>query len=332
MIKARAPIRIDLAGGTLDIFPLYLFHEEGITVNIAINLYTEAEIEEREDSEIHIISKDLGIEVKFPSIEKINHNNKLALFSRAIDFFKPKNGITLRIKSPVPKGSGLGTSSAMLISTVGALDNLMNTNYSKKQIIDIAQGIETTVLQIPTGRQDYIAAEYGNFNAIHFKTAWNEVEKLELSKEFVEKLRNSMILCYTGQSHYSGLTNWDMFKMRVDGNKTSISALEGIKKTANKMRKALLDEDLDLVGETLLEEWNNRTKLSDGVCTPQMSKLIEAAKNAGSYSYKACGAGGGGCMIFLVNKEKRKDVEKVLEENGATILDYDFDSGGLKVE
>lgn len=332
MIKSKSPVRIDFAGGTLDIFPLYLFHEEGLTVNAAINLYTETHVEEREDSEIHIISKDLGIDVKFNSISEINHDNKLSLFSRAVDFFKPKKGINLYIRSPVPKGSGLGTSSAMLISTVGALDNLMKTNYSKKQLIDIAQGIETTVLQIPTGRQDYLAATHGGINAFHFRTAWDDAESLNLSKGFLNEIKESLILCYTGESHYSGLTNWDMFKMRVDGNKKSIEALEGIKKTAFKMKKALLEENLDEFGKILLEEWNNRVRLSDGVCTEQMQKLIDAAKEKGSYAYKACGAGGGGCMIFLAKKEDRAAVENSLRKNGAMILDYDFDFGGLQVE
>ncbi len=332
MIKSRAPTRIDLAGGTLDIFPLYLFHEEGLTVNVAVDLYTEAELEARKDREIHITSKDQNVAVKFASLDEIKHDHKLSLFSRAVYFFKPSTGVNLTVKSSAPKGSGLGGSSSMLISTCGALDKLMNTNYSKKQLMDIAQGIETTVLQIPTGRQDYKAAMYGGFNAIHFKTAWNEVESLKLSKKFVSELKDSLILCYTGESHYSGFTNWDMFKLRVDRNPESIKALEGIKKTAYKMRGVLLNENLHEVGDALLEEWNNRIKLSSAVCTKQMAKLINTAKEKGAYAWKVCGAGGGGCMIFLANKKDRVAVEYVLKKNGAQILKYNFDFEGLKIE
>ncbi|MCG3218504.1 MAG: GHMP kinase, partial [Candidatus Heimdallarchaeota archaeon] len=246
MIFSRAPSRIDFAGGTLDIFPLYLFHETGITVNAAINLHSTVEITVRDDTRINLSSVDLGITEQFNSFQEISHDHTLGLFTRAISFFKPEYGLDITISTPIPKGSGLGTSSSLIIAMVGGLNHLLATDYSKEQLVKISYGLETSTIQTPTGRQDNMAALYGGINALHFLTAWDEVEPLKLSNSFISELEKSMLLCFISP-HFSGSSNWDMFKRRVEKEPTCISSLEAIKQTTLRMKNALLEEDLSLV-------------------------------------------------------------------------------------
>ncbi|MHA1910565.1 MAG: GHMP family kinase ATP-binding protein [Candidatus Kariarchaeaceae archaeon] len=328
MIVSRAPSRIDFAGGTLDIFPLYLFHGTGITVNAAINLFSTVEITTRDDSRINLASVDLGISEQFNSLQELSHD--LVLFTRAISFFKPDFGLDVSISTPIPKGSGLGTSSSLIIAMIGGLNHLLSTDYSKEQLVTISYGLETSTIQTPTGRQDNMAALYGGINALHFLTAWDEVEPLKLSNSFISELEKSMLLCFISP-HFSGSSNWDMFKRRVEKEPNCISSLEAIKQTTLKMKNALLEEDLSLVAELLLEEWENRKKLSPTVCTPQMSEFISMADELSALSYKACGAGGGGSMVFMVEPETKKELEVRFKEMNGQILDFQFDFEGLTI-
>lgn len=331
MIVSRAPSRIDLAGGTLDIFPLYLFHETGITVNAAINLYSTIELTPRDDKKINLSSVDLGISEHFSSIKEITHNHSLGLFTRALSFFKPDFGLDMSISSSLPKGSGLGTSSSLIIALVGALNHLLETSYSKEQLVSISYGLETSTIQTPTGRQDNMAALYGGINALHFLTAWDEVEPLKLSNSFISELEESLLLCYISP-HFSGSSNWDMFKRRVEKEPSCISSLEAIKQTTLKMREALLSEDLSSVASLLLEEWENRKKLSPTVCTPKMVEFITIADEHQSLAYKACGAGGGGSMVFMVEPSTKKELQTAFKELGGQILDFKFDFDGLTIQ
>jgi len=331
IIKSTAPVRIDLAGGTLDIFPLYLFHDGGLTINLAINLVARTRLETRSDNKFLIKSVDLGREKLFNNTEELKEDTNLKYLTKTVHFFNPSTGLNVITECTAPKGSGLGGSSSLLISLTGALNELTNKGFSKTELINVSQGIETSILQIPTGRQDYNAAVHGGLNCIWFDLHEERIERLKVSNSFLDELRNSLLLVYTGQSHYSGLTNWDMFKMRVEKNPTSIRALERIKDTCFKMREALLSENLEKVGGVLLEEWNNRVKLSEGVCTQRMSDLINLARKNGCYSWKVCGAGGGGCMVFMVKPKDKEGLVNAFNRSGAQVLDYEIDQQGLKV-
>jgi D-glycero-alpha-D-manno-heptose-7-phosphate kinase len=160
-VSVTVPTRIDLAGGTLDVYPLYLFEDGGLTVNAAINVYGHVTVEERPDVQIHIRSEDTGAEEAFASLAEMSSSigSGLDLAKRALRFYckhsDPRRGMNVTLRSEAPCGSGLGASSALLVALSSALNEIENLGLSKDRVIDLAANIEAQVISIPTGKQDY---------------------------------------------------------------------------------------------------------------------------------------------------------------------------------
>ncbi|MEQ8189559.1 MAG: GHMP kinase, partial [Candidatus Eremiobacterota bacterium] len=167
MIESFAPVRIDLAGGTLDIYPLYIFEDTGITVNIAINLMSHVQIIPGGKT-FRFHSKDMNLKAETDNLNSLFDGN-FDLIARAVKFYCPESPMEVITQNPIPKGSGLGASSSLLMALSGALNKISETCYNKTQIIDIGANIEAKSIKIPTGKQDYYAAIYGGVNAIWFK-------------------------------------------------------------------------------------------------------------------------------------------------------------------
>ncbi|MBU1119331.1 GHMP kinase [Patescibacteria group bacterium] len=335
MIKALAPTRIDLAGGTLDMPPLFLFHEFGLTINIAIDLYAEVTLEEveGEGGDFEFYSKDLDSREQYGSIEEMKNKPKgtLELLTRTVGYFEPKKALRVTTDIHLPKGSGLAGSSALMIALVGALNHHTKRGLSKPEMLTIAKSIETQLIKVPTGFQDYYPALYGSLTFLWLTVRGNKREEPSLKKEFLDELQEKLILVYTGEPHFSGTNNWQIFKDHIDGNKEVIQTMQNIRQTAEKMRKALLAEDIDRFADVLNEDWENRKRLSPGVTTDQIESLITVSKEHGARAARVCGAGGGGCMVVLA-KDDPDELKEVLKKNGARILDYRFDYKGLTIE
>ena len=160
-IKSSAPTRIDLAGGTLDIWPLHLLFDNPPTLNAAINLYATVEIISRKDKRIILTSRDLGLSDNFPSLDALPDNHPLELIMRTLKFYAPKSGLEISTDCQAPQGSGIGGSSALNIALHGALNRFTGRRYRKAEMIEIAKNIETQVIKVPAGCQDYFPAMYG---------------------------------------------------------------------------------------------------------------------------------------------------------------------------
>ncbi len=329
IIESHAPTRIDLCGGTIDIWPLYLFHESATTINLAINLYAKTRIEPRNDSRIIIESRDLKKKIKFDSIKNIRHNHTLSLATRAINFFKPESGLYIETDCKSPAGAGLAGSSALNISICSALNKLTNSKYSKKEIITIAKNIESQVINIPTGDQDYYPAMFGGLHFIKLSIEGVNADRCKIDNKELEK---RITLCYSGSSRNSGINNWEIFKRHIDGNKKIFNNLESIRKTADKVKTAIINSDFNLLGKLIGEEWRNRKNLWKGVSTPQIERLIAVAEKNGAVSAKVCGAGGGGCIIFFSEPDRQEDIKTALKKTGARVLNYKIDNGGIKIK
>ncbi|MBI2267205.1 MAG: hypothetical protein HYU64_18925 [Armatimonadetes bacterium] len=333
LIQATAPTRIDLAGGTLDIHPLYLFEGGGLTLNVAISRTTQVTVEVIKDSTaVSIVSEDLNEEISAPDISSLPAVGPMDLLVRALRFYHPTQGLKIRTRSFVPPGSGLGASSALLIALSGVLNSLRGGWLSPDEIIHCAADIEAQSLGIPTGKQDYYAAVYGGLNAIWFDIGKDWIEPIRLQKSDFSELSNRLILSFTGQSHFSGTNNWNMMKRYIDGDQKTVMGLKGIKETAMKMRQALVSCDFDDFAKLLKEEWTHRRNLCSGVSTDRIDEMVSEAEKNGALASKLCGAGGGGCMITFVRKDRRGDVEAALRVCGAEILDYSLSTEGLKVK
>ena len=311
--------------------PIYLFHPGAATVNIAISLRAHCQIKTRDDGRIVLESRDrkVAFEIELAAMEDLIREERLELISKLVHFFKPTTGFHLITNSEAPAGAGLGGSSALAIACIGALNRLVGDRYEERKFIAIAANIETTVIRVPAGFQDYYSAQYGSTSCIHFRTDGVEREHLKVDEK---QLEERISICYTGEPRLSGTNNWEVTKRHIDGDPELFKLFDGIRDSARAMRAALLAGDWNEVGKIMRDAYPNRKRLAPGITTPQMDKLVEKALANGAEAAKVCGAGGGGCIAFLCSEGRKQDVERALAvEAGAEIIDWKFAAEGLTV-
>jgi len=332
IIESSAPPRVDLAGGTIDIWPLYLFHPGATTVNFACTLYARCRIETREDGRIILESRDrkTAFETHLSALEDLLNEERLELISKLVHFFKPTTGFHLVTESAAPAGAGLGGSSALAIACIGALNRLVGNRYDKAEFVTIAANVETTVIKVPAGIQDYYPPLYGSVSCIHFRPDAIERESLDVN---IDELERRIVICYTGEPRLSGINNWEVFKKHIDGDAEIFEVFEGIRDSARRMREALLADDWDRIAASMKKAYPNRKKLAPTITTPQMDLLVDKAFASGAVGAKVCGAGGGGCIAFLCATGRKQDVERALaEEEGVEVLQWKVAREGLVVK
>jgi D-glycero-alpha-D-manno-heptose-7-phosphate kinase len=329
-VFSKTPCRVDLAGATLDIWPLYLFHDNVVTVNFAVDRYTYCEVEARDDSRIVLRSQDLAREETFESFEQLYtaRNSRLPLLTLLVRFFAPEQGLTLESKSEAPAGAGISGSSALMISVACALNKFTGRNYKLEKIREIAQNVEAQVIRVPTGSQDYYPAMYGGVSAIEFSPVG--IVRTELPVD-ADQLDQRFLLAYTGAPRNSGINNWEVMKGHINGDKAIHRNFDRIAEIANAMRKTIEQGDWDEAGRLMRAEWIARKKNFPGITTPLIDQLVSVARRAGSTGAKACGAGGGGCVVFLTPPGTKAKISGALAAAGAELLDTRVARRGVEV-
>ncbi len=330
IISAKSPCRVDLAGSTLDIWPLYLYHDNPVTVNFAVDRYTTCVIETRADAEIHLRSEDLVADEFYPSLADLQaaKTYRLPLAAHVVKFFAPEMGLSIHTHSEAPAGAGISGSSALLIAACSAMNKLLATGYPLEKIREIAQNIESRVIRVPTGSQDYYPAMYGGVSAIELGPAG--IKRVALSVD-PDDLTERTVLAYTGEPRNSGINNWEVTKAHINGDKTVHRNFDQIAAIANLMRAALENNDWTEVARLLREEWSYRRKNAPGISTPLIDQLVLATRRAGAVGAKVCGAGGGGCVLFLVERGVKAKVAAAIEREGASVLDVQVARQGVKI-
>ena len=331
IIESSAPTRVDLAGGTIDIPPLFLFHEGAATVNFAIDLLARVRIETRSDDKIVLESIDRGVkfETSLDKIGELAFEPCLELLAKLVYFFKPEVGFNMTTDSKAPAGAGLAGSSTLNIACIGALNALVGNRYAPEKFIPIAANVECQVIKVPTGFQDYYSAQYGGVACIHFRPDGMEREALDIDTKTIE---NRVVVLYTGEPRNSGTNNWEITKRHIDGDKETFDIFEGIRNSSLSLREALLNGDWNEVGEILQKAHPQRKRLSPNITTPNMDTLIEKALENGAIAAKVCGAGGGGCIAFFCEENQKADVEAALaEEQDVEVLDWKISTDGLVI-
>ena len=332
-IESKAPTRVDLAGGTLDIWPLYLFHPGALTINAAITRYASCVIETRAvgDKKVRLVSLDTKREESFASFDamvKAKHY-KLPLLAEIAKFFRPEGGFTVTTDSEAPAGAGIGGSSAMAVAICAALDRFTSAGKSKVDWIHISRDAEGIVIKVPTGTQDHYPPAFGGAAAIELPPGGER--RVELRVDLGE-LEKRIVLCYTGKPRQSGINNWEVFKAHIDGKKKVIGNLEEISEVAQEMRGALEKADWKETGRLMREEWNFRKRNLPTISTKTIDRIIENSRKQGALSGKVCGAGGGGCLFCYGPPEKRDAIERALSTGEAQVLDFTIESEGLRFD
>ena len=331
IIESSAPTRVDLAGGTIDIPPLFLFHEGASTVNFAVDLLAHCRIETRTDDKIVLESIDRAqrFETSLANIGELKNEPCLELLAKLVYFFKPEIGFTMTTESKAPAGAGLAGSSTLDIACIGALNRLVGNRYTPDKFIPIAANVETQVIKVPAGFQDYYSAQYGGAACIHFRPDGIEREALDIDTKTLEE---RIVVCYTGEPRNSGTNNWEITKRHIDGDHELFEIFEGIRDSSLNLRDALLENDWTKVGEILKKAHPERKRLSPNMTTPQMDWLIEKAEEHGAIATKVCGAGGGGCIAFFCEEGRRNEVENALNQQpDAEVLAWKICMDGLIV-
>jgi len=325
-IAASAPTRIDLAGGTIDIWPLYLFHPGAQTLNAAISLRARAWVEPRPDDRVELLSEDTDRTVNL-SFDQLRDDETLPLLGRLVHRFGI-HGIRLTTRGESPAGAGIAGSSALNVAVCGALAAYQGRTVAPETLLEIAKDVEAQVIKVPTGLQDYRPAMYGGVAALELRAG--ETTRVPIAVDPTE-LEQRIVLCYTGEPRNSGTNNWDITKRHIDGDRHIFDCFERIRDTAAEMREALTNGDWDRTASCLAAEWENRKRLSPGVTTAAIESLIARATAAGARAAKVCGAGGGGCLFCLAAPGHVPAVREALATAGARVLDFRIETTGLEV-
>jgi D-glycero-alpha-D-manno-heptose-7-phosphate kinase len=329
-ILAQAPCRADLAGGTLDLWPLYLFHPGAVTLNFALNLTATCRIQPRAGRAIHLRSSDTGREEHFAGLDELcraqSYRHPIGAF--LVRYFAPEGGFLLETYSESPAGAGISGSSALMIATTAALARFTGRKLGKEEMRVLAQNVEAQIIKVPTGCQDYYPALYGGVSAIRLGADGIKREALRIS---AEELDSRFLIAYTGAPRESGINNWQVFKSHIDGDRKVVRNFERISQIAQVMHAALLKADWDEVARLLREEWKLRSSNYPGISTPLIEQLMATARKEGATAAKVCGAGGGGCVLFLVNRGTKQRVAAALRRSGGHLLPCKLAREGLRV-
>jgi len=325
-IDCSAPTRIDLAGGTFDIWPLYLFHDRAQTINAALSLRASCTLESRDDQRIVLVSDDTGERVEAASAAGLRLD-RLPLLARLVHTFAAE-GLTLTTRSESPVGAGIAGSSAMNIAITKALSIWTGRLQSDEDVLLTAMNVEAQVIHVPTGAQDYRPALYGGVSAVELDATGVRRIKIDIP---ASELTARIVVAYTGASRVSGINNWEVMKRRIDGDPAVIAAFDGIRDAAVGMRAALSAQDWAAASRHLNAEWQCRTRLAPGVTTPEIDALLAAARHAGATAGKVCGAGGGGCLFCLVEPDRKAAVAQALTTGGAQVLPCSIEDTGAVV-
>jgi D-glycero-alpha-D-manno-heptose-7-phosphate kinase len=326
-LAASAPTRIDLAGGTIDIWPLYLFHSGACTLNAAISLRAHAAIAPRTDGRVELISVDTHKQVSADRSADLGAARDLPLLALLARQYGLANA-TLTTRGESPAGAGIAGSSALTIAACGALARWCGASEKADDILRIAKNVECQTIKVPTGVQDYRPALYGGVASIELGA--DGIRRVALDVDAAE-LERRIVLAYTGAPRNSGTNNWEITKRHIDGDRHTFDCFERIRDTAAAMRIAVERADWDEVGRQIAIEWTNRKRLAPGVTTNTIDDLIARASAAGATAAKVCGAGGGGCLFCYGPPARRAEIAAALAGGGARILDYRIEIEGLRV-
>jgi D-glycero-alpha-D-manno-heptose-7-phosphate kinase len=330
LIRAKSPLRISFAGGGTDV-PPFPQREGGCVLNATVNKYSYGMLRPTEDDQISIKSVDFGLALNY-SVNELVYDGKLDLVKAAIRKLQGHSrcGFELFLRSEAPPGSGLGSSSSLIVTLVGLLKEFLNLPLTEYEIAHLAYVIERKDIGIDGGLQDQYAATFGGCNYIEFQADQVIVNPLRLSQDVVNELEHNLLLCFTGRTHISGHIIEDQTARYNRGEASCLEGLRQQKVLAGQMKNLLLRRKVREFGELLHQAWEYKKKMSPHISNPHIDEIYETARKAGAIGGKLSGAGGGGFMLFYCSFEKKHEVAEALRKLNCIVSDFTFDFHGLQ--
>lgn len=335
IIRSKAPLRLGLAGGGTDVSPFSDIYG-GCILNATISLFAYCDIIPRNDNRIVMITEDRGERFESESMRELPLDGNLdilkAIYNRVVkDFDLPPLSFELHTFVDAPAGSGLGTSSTLVVAVLGAFVQWLRLPLAEYDIAALAYSIERIDLRLAGGKQDQYAATFGGFNFMEFY-AENKVivNPLRIKESIMNELSRNLVLFYTSTSRSSADIIERQQKNVVANNTQSIEAMHQLKKQAVLMKEALLRNELDKIGDILNLGWEYKRQMARGISTDLFEDVYKAALNAGARGGKISGAGGGGYIFFYCPDCVRYKVIEALSNFGGKVRRFEFTKQGLQ--
>ena len=332
IFRAKAPLRISFAGGGTDVSP-YMEERGGAVLSTTIDKYAYSTLRLRDDSTVTLNSLDYDVVAKYQIDRPVLYDGELDLVKAVVKELGTNNqhqGMDIFLHTDAPPGSGLGSSSALVVSLIGLFKHWQHLPLTHYEIAEKAYQIERIDMGIQGGRQDQYAATFGGFNFIEFTKDAVIVNPLRISADVLNELHYNLLLCYTGSTRLSAR----IIETQVQGYKQreadAVGAMDELKQIARELKNALLQGRLDDFGNLLHTAWINKKKMARQISNDHIEELYEVARVNGALGGKITGAGGGGYMFFYCEFGKKHLVAEKLEKHGAQVVDFNFDANGLQ--
>jgi len=335
IIRSKAPLRLGLAGGGTDVSP-YSELFGGAILNATINLYAYSTIEPLDNGKIEFVIDGTDQKISFDSAVELPVTKEFELFigvyNRVVKQFKT-GPLSFRLTSYIeaPQGSGLGTSSTLVVSMLGAFVEWFKLPLGQYDIAHLAYEIERIDLGMSGGKQDQYAATFGGFNYMEFfgddKVI---VNPLQLKSEVLNELEMNLLLYFTDTQRLSAKIINEQVKNVNEKNEKSVEAMHNLKEQAHQMKDGLLKGELDKIGEVLRFGWHNKKLMATSISNDLIDRIYETAIKSGATGGKISGAGGGGFMFFYCPGNTKIKVAKAIEALGGKMHSFHFTNDGLK--
>jgi D-glycero-alpha-D-manno-heptose-7-phosphate kinase len=326
--RARAPLRISLCGGGTDVSP-YPEEHGGMVLSATINQYAYASLRPRRDSRLTLASLDYDVVARYDHPRRLRLDGNLDLIKAVVRAFKVRRGADLWVHSDAPPGSGLGSSSTLVVALIGVMSEWLGRPLSGYEVAELAYRIERLDLGLAGGRQDQYAAAFGGFNFIEFLGDTTVVNPLRIRPDVLNELEYRLLLCYMGQTRQSAKIIERQTAAYRAGRAAVVQALHRLREETLEMKKALLLGRVDALGELLHQAWETKKKLDDNISNSHVDRLYQLARREGAIGGKMPGAGGGGYFLLLARFDRKHRVAAALEKHGGQVVPFQFERRGL---
>lgn len=327
IIRSKSPLRISFGGGGTDV-PPYCDNHGGSVINATINKYSYGTLIPNSSGKITVKSLDLDLTDSYDKAENYNFEGNIDLASVVLRNFKPKQGFDMYIHCDAPPGSGLGSSSTVIVSLIGLFKEWMGRSLNSYDVAKLAYKLERVDLGLQGGKQDQYASSFGGFNFIEFKNDSVIVNPLKISRSIINEIEYRSILVYTGQTRLSANIIKEHTERYNEGK--NIKYLDETRLISERIKDCLLMGDIESFGHLLNEGWQLKKHFASKVSNPQIDNLYETALSSGAIGGKVTGAGGGGFLYLFCDFDKKHQVIESLKKLGAESREFSFELKGLQ--